>query len=202
MHNKQAILARIVRNASRISPQESAALVARKVMSLAEQRASQDALEKAVRLWAAKKIAPHAVTVADWGGRGLGRSINYMTRGRWNLSPEFREKLLRFAAKNPASLVGGSLAFSPIPVPGQTEAGIFAAGGLSEAYKRLARIPTHTDITMEIFGQKLKKRGYRSLQDYLRKTQPDAWDYANLTPIPVPSERHVRQISPFGSSLV
>lgn len=202
MWEKQALLATLLRNVARLPPQESAALAARRVLSRAEQRASEEALEKAVRLWAAKKIAPQAVRGADLASRGLGRSVNYLTRGRWNLSPEFREKTMRFAAKNPVSLLGGSAGFSPIPVPGQAEVGLFAVGGLSEILKRLMRTPTHTDLTMKIFEKQLKKRGYRDLQEYLRKTQPTAWNYADLTPFPVPSEREIRQLSPLGSSLV
>ena len=127
--------------------------------------------ERAVRYVMAKNVAPHAARLADWGARGLNTTVTVATAGRVpeTLSPQLRERIMRFVARHPSTAVGAPVGLA-VPIPGTMETGMISAGALSSGLKRVFRIPTKEKITFRELNRMAREQGYRNLKDQLFRT--------------------------------
>jgi len=167
-HQKEALLARLMAGIASGS-RGAGHLYRNKAFRKSMRGVSSGAFEDAMRDSVARKIGPVAIRAADAPLRSFDKLLTHSSRGHVGLSPEFREKLLKFIADHPGTTLG--VAGAAVPAPAASELGMAVAGGLSAASKKLLNIPSKGGVAMEEFAKSLWKRGYKDVKDYLVKTK-------------------------------
>ena len=124
--------------------------------------------EEAVRKWSAKYLAPWAARLTGGTVTGANRIVQTATLKRKEIPLAWRRRAMETALRHPAMLLGAAVPGGPIGVG----AGMTAAGGLSVAAKRLGKIPILEHRSRRFLDAQLRAKGYKGLEDYLRKTQP------------------------------